>query len=284
MPEPTPETTPVVETPAVETPKPDVFGNTLNPDGSEVSPEVVVKKEDETKKVEEETKAKAEEIEKSPVVVELKGKLDEYSKNLKGQNDVISKLEKTIEDLSKGKIDPDKKPEEGEVLFKDIKTSKDLTTEQKEDMTDTEIALYDRNAQLETAMNGLFTAIKEQGKTTETAKVEDLNSSAKMEASKLAEEAIKANPELAKDTQELVNKIIVEFNEFNNEGISPEKLAQRVKKALNNVEGYKAPKEQKAPDGSGKNAVKDKNGVKDTSKIDNIVKNVNVNNTGEYNL
>lgn len=280
---PTEEITPVEEP---KTPEPDMFGNTLDKVGNEISPEKVEEKKTEEQKTEEETKAKAEEIEKNPVVTELKGKLDEYSNNLKGQNDVIKKLESTIEELKKGNTKPE--DVDVDVPFKEIKTSKDLTSEQKEDMTDAEIAQFDRSATLETAINGLFKAVTNQTKQTETiqeeVKVGNLNSSATSEASRLATEAIKTNSDLGTDVKDLANKIIVEFNEFNNEGITQDKLVDRMKKALNNVTGYKAPKElEKKP--TGNKPVKDvAGGNTDKFGIDKIVEGVNTNNKGDYSL
>lgn len=264
-------------------PTADQFGVTLNPDGTEISQEKTIKKEGEEdkdgKKKEDEGK------EKTPEMVALETKVEEYSKNLIGQNDVISKLQAKIATLEAG--GGKKEVEDSEnVLFKDIKTSKELTEEQRDDMTETEIALFDANATQQEAMNKMFKAIQSGQKMQEDAKVLDLNASANIEAKKLAEEIIKISPELAKDTNELRDKIIVEFNEFNNEGITADKLAERMKKALNNVNGYTPPKEQeKKAGGSGKNVVKDgAGGSSDPFGVDAIVASVNRDNKGEYSL
>ncbi len=269
-------------------PTADQFGVTLNQDGTEVSQEETIKKEGEDGGDDKGKKKEGEDgEEKSPEVVALEAKLGEYSKNLTGQNDVISKLQSQIADLVKGGGTKDgEEGKEGEnVLFKDIKTSKDLTEEQKDDMSDTEIALYDANARQQEAMNKMFETINNQNKQTEEAKVTDLNTSANTEASKLAEETIKTNPELAKDAKELQDKIIVEFNEFNNEGISQEKLVERIKKALNNVSGYTAPKEQEKKGGTRNSPVKDGAGKgSDPFGVDAIVASVKKENKGEYSL
>ncbi len=196
--------------------------------------------------------------EKSEKVIALETKLEEYSKNLSGQNGVIDTLKQKIAVLEAGggKKD-DGKGGEGdkpEVLFEEIKYSKDLTEEQRDDMTDTEIALFDANARQQEAMNKMYETIQAGSKATETEKVENLNTSAQTEATALAEEAYTANSELATDAKELADKILVEFKEFNNEGITPEKLKERMKKALNNVSGYKAPKEEENKGGTGKPA------------------------------
>ncbi len=261
-------------------PQPDEFGVTISDDGSEVTQEKVVEKEED--KSDEKDKEK-----KTPEMAVLETKLEEYSKNLIGQNDVISKLQAKIATLESGggKKDSEDGKEVADVLFKEIKYSKDLTEEQRDDMTPTEIALYDANATQQEAMNKMFKTIQTGQKTQEEAKVSDLNSSANTEASKLAEEAIKVSPDLAKDARELADKIIVEFNEFNNDGISQEKLVERMKKALNNVSGYTPPKEQEKKSGGGTNAVKDgADKGTDPFGVDAIVAGVNKPNEGEYKL
>lgn len=266
-----------------DAPQADQFGVVLNPDGLEAKPEEATDDKGGKEKTDEEKKA--DDIANHPSVVALNDKIKEYGENLVGQRQAhdkeVSELKQKLADALAGK-----KPEggEAEAMFKDIKFSKDLSDEQKDDMTDTEIQLFDQNAGLQTAMNKMFDAISNQTKQSEEAKVEDLNSSANVEASNLAAEAIKINPELATDAKELTDKIIVEFNEFNNEGISPDKLVERMKKALNNVSGYTPPKEQeKKP--SGKNPVKSGSaGAGDPHGIDGIVASVNTDNKGEYNL
>ena len=77
--------------------------------------------------------------------------------------------------------------------------------------------------------------------------------------------------------------IIVEFNDYNNEGLTPEKLVERMKKALNNVTGYTPPKEKSVKDAGG-SAIKDTQGGKDTSVVDGIIASVGKDNKGSYNL
>lgn len=272
------------------TPEADNFGVTMGNDGKEISQEETVAKEKEEGGEDKKKDKEGDDIEKNPVVVALRTKLEAYGTNLSGQNDVISKLQDKITKLEVGggKKDEDGKPEP---MFKDIKTSKDLTQEQKDNMTDTEIALFDENALQKEAMNKMFETIanlgkdtKDQKAETEKEKVDDLNSSANAEATKLADEAIKTNPELAKDAKELADKIIVEFKEFNNEGITAEKLIERMKKALNNVSGYTPPKEQENK-GGGNNPVKKQNGTgSDPFNVDKEIAKANNNNEGNYTL
>lgn len=282
------------EVEAPKTPQADQFGVTMNPDGTEYVPPVEAPaeepKKDKDGKPVVEKKSDAEDIENHPAVVALRTKIEEFSTNLTGQRTAhekeVAELNKKLADALTGK-----KPEEGaEVMFKDIKFSKDLTKEERDDMTDAEIALFDQNANMQVAMNKMFETVSTVGKKTEETvktveeqKVEDLNASAKVEAVRLADEAIKTNPTLAKDARELADKIIVEFNEFNNVGLTPEKLLERMKKALNNVSGYVPPKEavQHKPTGdpvSGGGKPTDQFGV------DAIVAGVNKKNDGNYDL
>jgi len=260
-----------------EAPVVDQFGVSIDKEGMDIPQEDSVKEE---KK--EETK------EKTPEMVALETKLDDYSKNLSGQNDIISSLKEKIAVLEAGggTKKEDGKTTEGEnVLFKEIKYSKDLTQDERDDMTDTEIKLFDSNATQQEAMNKMFQTIAEGNKSKESAKVEDLNSSANVEAKRLAEEAIKTNPDLAKDSKELADKIIVEFNEFNNIGITPEKLVERMAKALKNVNGYTPPKEQEIKGGNGNQPVKKGAGAGDDPfGINKIVEGVNKGNDGSYSL
>lgn len=276
----------------VTTPQADQFGVTLNSDGTEVSQEETITKEEEGKKETDEEKKKKDDIENHPAVVALKTKIEEYGNNLAGQRTAhereVAELKTQLAEALKngGKKDGDG---EVEPMFKDIKFSKDLPKEELDDMTDAEIRLFDQNAEQRVAMNKMFAEITKSGKTAETAvktveeqKVEDLNTSARTEASRLAEEAIKANPALAKDAKELTDKIIVEFNEFNNTGLTPEKLVERMQKALNNVHGYTPPKEQEKKGGN--KPVTDQAKGADPFGIDKIVSSVNKGNDGNYNL
>lgn len=92
---------------------------------------------------------------------------------------------------------------------------------------------------------------------------------------------MKANPELATDVQELRNKIIVEFNEFNNEGLTEEKLEARLKKALTLVPNYTPPKEQEKKGDGG--AVK-KNDSSDPFGVNSVVQKLSKGNDGSYDL
>lgn len=122
---------------------------------------------------------------------------------------------------------------EAEVLFKEIKTSKDLTDEQKEEMTDTEIKQMDEIASLKQGMNNLASLIKKgQGGEKKDGQV-DIQSTVKETAK-----------ELAQGNKELANQIIESVKKFNLEGLGEEDIAARVMEAAKLVPDYKPPKEQ----------------------------------------
>ena len=70
--------------------------------------------------------------------------------NLSKQGDIIKTLEKKVGELKEGK-----KGDETDVLFKDIKWSKDLKQDEKDEMTDTEVKQMDQIAEMQTAQNKL---------------------------------------------------------------------------------------------------------------------------------
>ena len=177
-------------------------------------------------------------------VAELSRKLGEYTEkektwgetnkskdeNIRAMKEAIKSLESRI----KGKGDGEKGGGgEGEVeaLFKEIKTSKDLTAEQKEEMTDTEIKQMDEIAALKTGMNNLATLIK-KGQNPEKGQV-DIQSTVKDSAK-----------ELAAGNKELANLIIESVKKFNLEGLTEDEIVMRVGEAAKLVPTYKPPKEQ----------------------------------------
>lgn len=231
----------------------DSFGVNLDEQGNQINVEEPPEPEKEDGISDDDVKdIIKEDIESNDVVVDLRNKVADYSKNLKGQNDVIGRLRSQIDELSKN-TGGAKEPEE---MFNNIKTSQDLTTEQREEMTETEIALMDQNATTQKAINEILRTLSAKNKAGEDEKVENLNYSSRSEATRLAEEAIKTNPSLAGNASELTDKILLEFKEFNNEQITPDVLISRMSKALNNVQGYTAPKEQESVPTGGTHPVK----------------------------
>lgn len=158
--------------------------------------------------------------------------------NLSKQNEIIKNMEKTINDLKEGKIDL--KGVEADVLFKDIKWSKDLTAEEREDMTETEIKQMDIIADMQTKQNQMYAENQKKEKENQNKVAEDVNSTVKSHASELAKgEDGKVNVDMA-------NQIIESFKalSFNIEGKTAEDIKKLVEISAGQVPNYKAPKEQ----------------------------------------
>lgn len=241
----------------------DAFGNSDKP--AEYKPKEEEKKEEK----------KFEAIpDDHPTIVSLKGEIqkvkDEYGGNLSGQREVIKGLEAKIEALGKGKA-----TEEGgeeDVIYKkeEIKWSKDLTKEEKDDMTDTEIKQMDEIARMKEAQNKLYSAQVKASKGAETAKVTDLNSLVQATAK-----------ELAGGNVELANQIIENSKQFSFEGLSEAAVKERVANAAKLLPDYKPAKEQPSKNGA---PVKKASADTDPFGVDKIVEEATKKTAGSYAL
>lgn len=215
-----------------------------------------------------------------PTISALKKQIDEvkssYGGNLVAQRDVIKRLEAEIETLKKGK---DEKKEEGkdgeDLLFKDIKWSKDLTQEERDEMTETEIKQMDEIAAMKDAQNKLYSKQQEKAKNEEKKEVDDLNNAVRDTAKELAK------GEDGKDNVELANQIIEASKMFNLVGLSVDEVKERVKMAAQHVPNYKPPKEQIKKDGK---AVRTGGTVEDPFGVDRIIEEATSGGDGNYTL
>ena len=147
--------------------------------------------------------------------------------NIRAMKESIKRLEAQV-----GKKEGEGQ-DETEALFKEIKTSKDLTAEQKDEMTDTEIKQMDEIASLKQGMNNLATLIKKgQGGEKESGVV-DVQGIVKNTAK-----------ELAGGNKELANLIIESVKKFNLTDMDEDGIAARVAEAATLVPTYKPAKEQ----------------------------------------
>lgn len=219
-----------------------------------------------------------------PTIVGLKNQIEEikksYGGNLSSQRDIIKTLEGKIDALTSGKGGAgagDKGGEEAtDVLFKDIKWSKDLTKEEREEMTETEIKQMDAIASMQEAQNKMYAQLQAKGKTEETAKVENLNASVQSIAKELSK------GEDGKENIDLANQIIEAAKMFNLEGLTEAQLKERVAMAAKHVPDYKPPKEQ-TNKGGGK-PVKQTKDADDPFGVDQIVEDVRKGSDGNYSL
>lgn len=189
-------------------------------------------------------------------IADLSRKLGEYAEKerswgetQKSKDENIRAMKESLEGLKKQLGDKKVEGEGSPVLFKDIKTSKELTEAEKEDMTDSEIKQFDEIAGLKTALNQLAGMMGKKETKTEEAGI-DVNATVRETAK-----------ELAGNDKPLANQIIESFNllKFSTEGLTEEGIAERVKLAAQKVPNYKPPKEQATgaggkPAGGGDNA------------------------------
>lgn len=158
--------------------------------------------------------------------------------NLSKQGEIIKDLSKTIENLKSGKTET---PEGDNVLFKDIKFSKDLSDEERDDMTDTEIKQMDTIAEMQTTHNRLYSESVAKEKESQTKQVEDVNSTIK----ELATEITMGEDE--KPNVEMANKVIESFKSlgFNIDGKTKDELKKLVEISAKEIPDYKPAKENK---------------------------------------
>lgn len=232
----------------------------------------------------------ADAIENHPKFKEMQSKLDSLGGNLSGQNKIINNLKKELENAKKngaGAGSGNETQADG-VLFKEIKTSKELSQEERDEMTETELKQFDEIATLKKGMNDLAKMIAgKKGDDSgdgdgegdddgeifigDDTPVIDFKGEVKAIALKLAG-----------DDVDMANSIIAEFNQFaGNDKLNKQQLAERLSKSAKLVDGYKPIKEQ--PTKRGKTVGTD--GSKEDPFGNNaIVESVRKNQNGNYSL
>lgn len=200
-------------------------------------------------------------------VAELSRQLGEYQQKEKSWGETDTSKTENIRNMA-AKIDALTKQAGGgnkggegdaEALFKDIKTSKDLTDDEREEMTDTDIKNMDMIAALQAGMNNLASMFK-KGAGEKAGGEVDTNNVVRETALTLANKDVT-----------IANQIIESTKQFNLTGLTEEQIIERVGKAAILVPTYKAPKEQAGgaggrPAGGGDNS--------DPFGIDKIVEDV----------
>lgn len=245
----------------------------------ESSPAVVVtddKKDTDTK--DKPVEKTANEIALEAKVLALENDKTSMSTNLINQG-------KLIEDLRKGKnLDKDGKPtdvvedKDIPVPYKaeDIKFSKDLTEEERDAMTKTEITLFDSLADMKVKANEQ--AIKDFKKEREMIDKNKGEDAVKDLNGKVREIALL----LAENDPTKANEIIESAKRFNLVGLDEATLKARIEDAQRLLPDYKPPKEQIKKDGE---AVKNNDGTKDDPfGSTKIIEEAQKGNTGNYAL
>jgi len=211
-----------------------------------------------------------------PDWVSTQEKLKDMGTNLSAQGKIIDSYRQGKgSDDKKEEEEPDVKIEDSELPFPDVKFSKDLIDDERDGMTDTEIAQMDRLAKMEELENKRFKDSKVTEVKTETKKVEDLNKTVQATAMELAKE------QSGKEDIALANQIIESSKRFALEGLDEATVKARVAEAHKSLPDYKAPAEQKKVNGS---SVKGTDASKDPHGVDKIVSDVTEQNKGGFAL
>lgn len=213
-----------------------------------------------------------------PTIVALNKQIDEikreYGGNLAGQREVIKRLENQIREFSEGGAE--KKEETPDLPFPEIKWSKDLTDEERGEMTDTEIKQMDEIAKLQQMKNDEAILDSKKAKEAETQKVESLESSVKSIAMEIAR-----GESDGKDNVELANQIIESAKLFNLQGLDMDTLKARIASARALLPDYTPPKEQEKPNGA---PVKTGVNPSDPHGVEKFVEQARTDNDGSYDL
>lgn len=218
-----------------EAPKVDAFGEPVKPVEGEG------KKDEGGEKGEGGKKGDGEKLTPTQQVAELSRQLGEYQNKEKTWGETDASKTENIRNMA-AKIDALTKQAgsgkgagegDADVRFKDIKFSKDLTAEEKEEMTDSEIKMTDMIATLQQSLNTIEAKIKKSGETKkEGGDVVDIQGIVKNTAK-----------ELASGNKELANQIIESAKQFSMQGLTEEQVVERVASAAKLVSDYKPPKE-----------------------------------------
>lgn len=265
-----------------KTPQADIFGNedqNIEEQGKQEEEEG----EDENKTIEQKLEEERE------ARVRLEEKNNSKDENIKEMRNKLKDLEQRNKQ-SGGQKDQNKGDEGGEgdkgveqsgKVFEEIKTSSDLSQEEKDEMTDTEIKQYDEIASLKQGMNQLAGVMTQnQGQQGQQGQQEGEEEGGDTSETK---EAVKTKAqELAKGDTEQANKIIEAFNnmKFDLSKLTEDEIKERVEIASKNATGKKGPKEQSSPKGG---AVKG-GSKEDPHGVDKIVEEATSGEEGTFSL
>jgi len=199
-----------------------------------------------------------------PVIVSLKKDIDTvkntYGNNLSGQRKIIDELNATIKSLKEGKKE---EVEEGLYKKEDIMWSKDLTKEERDNMTDNEIRQMDEIASMKVAQNKMFKDMKNEVKVL-TPEPLDINKIVR-------EKALELSKKDEIEDEIVANKIIESYNnlKFDTTGLSAQDVIQRVVLSAKSVPEYTPAKENSVVTPS--SPVKNETDKKDPFGVDKIV-------------
>ena len=222
----------------------------------------------------------------APEIKALQDQIAKLSDDKKSMSDNLIAQGKLIEDLRKGKnFDKDGKPtdvvdeKDIPVPYKkeEIKFSKDLTEDERDAMTKTEIALFDQLADMKVKANEK--AINDFKKEQEMVKNNEKNKEVTDLNSKVKEIALT----LANNDPTKANEIIESAKRFNLAGLDEATLKTRIEDAQKLLPDYVPPKEQRTITNGG-TVVKENGTKEDPFGSTKIIEQVNSNSKGTYAL
>lgn len=211
-----------------------------------------------------------------PVVQDINKKLEDVGKNATEQRKIIDRLTKENKALKEngGKKEDDKVT----VPYPEIKRSKDLTEDQREEMTANEIRLMDEAADAKAAANKMVEdAAKEKGKD----KDEDDGEGEALKPSEIiaAEAKILAGGNAEKEREILEAARLTSFNGLRNK----EDIIARLKLGAEKfIPNWQPPKEQVSPTGA--TSIKTGADASDPYGNNKIVQEARQGSTGNYSL
>lgn len=185
--------------------------------------------------------------------------------NIRAMRKRIKELEKNGKDTSKDEVD---------LPYKDIKWSKDLPQDERDSMTEAEIRLMDQLAEMQERVNKDVKAA--HAKTVEDSQKGDEEDDdddwgeEKLDKSEAKSTARSEALKLAGGDKKIANEILEEYNNFNNDGLTKEQIAERIEKANKLRSDYEPPKEQQKKRGKPAKS----SGASDPFGIDKIVEEV----------
>lgn len=252
---PTPETAPAAE----EKQEVDIFGDNQDPEAE--APPAKEEEGDEKKGEQEEEKGdeggdeEEEESDDSETVEALKAANKAKDESIRNMRRRIKELEKSGGSASDAEL---------ELPYPNVKFAKDLTQDERDEMTETELKQHDVLAEMQQRINNDVKKAHEKAVKESESGDDDGDKLDKAEAKDFAKaEALK----LAKGKKDVANEILAEYNRFNNEGLTEKQIVENLERANRLRPDYQPPKTQ--PKKKGK-AVKGGSGS-DPFGIDTIV-------------
>ena len=216
-----------------------------------------------------------------PTVVDMNKKIADMSHNLSEQGKLIKKRDERIRELEKGKDGDGDGGGDGDFVppNKDIKRSKDLTDDERDEMTTREIEMMDKLADSQERENKAAEAAHKAATKPKEPEAEKKPQDGEDTPGKLLDAEIEA---LSGGDAERKRELKEAAALTNFEGLkTKEEIAERLKIATKHIPTWTPPKEQQTRTGA---PVKTGGGATDPHNLDQIVREARKGSTGSYPL